>query len=84
MPELTIITFKKTIFKAMGTLRELALILLSARHCILLKVYFAFKRPRDYVDGLLSLIYIPDKVVDMTHCDEPRNKYRKRRCKVLQ
>ena len=41
----------------MGTFKELALIFLSARHCILLK------SPRDNVDGLLSLAYIPNIVV---------------------
>ena len=41
----------------METFRKLALIFLSAQHCILLK------SPHDYVEGLLSLAYIPNIVV---------------------
>ena len=79
MVQLTIITIlKKITFKAMGSLRELTLIFLSAKHCILLKIYFMrVESLRDYVDGLLSLAYIPNIVV------VDSNKYQKRRSKAL-
>ena len=47
----------------MGSFKELAVIFLSARHCILLKIYFIVESIRDYVDGLLSLAFIPNIVV---------------------
>ena len=44
----------------------MALIFLSVRHCILLKIYLRVESPCDYVDGLLLLAYIPNIVaVDM-------------------
>ena len=66
---------------------------ISSQHGIVyyLKFILRAKSPRDYVDGLLSLAYIPNTVVvDMAHTvakrqvpEMYRNKYQKRGCKVL-